>query len=221
MCLVSADPLPDHLLHLSATGYLQKHDQIRLNMHNLLPVAIQNRNNQITKSTLEMTRVLLICNCFWHLLLHQLLPIGVNPSFVFARCLCELSPWFSLILVERCFTYWTNACELKTRLRTIQRKVEVAIGVTGLVHVYVFSPQSSVLLTSCTVAVICHLKNWTCAFNISHAKHHKWHAYFLSLSFPFSKTRMQECGQKMTEREVSMLYLSLLFSQFSHLLLPL
>lgn len=58
--------------------------------------------------------------------LQQLLPEEeLIPSFVFAGCLWELSPWFSLISVEKCFTYWTNGCKLRTRLRTIQRKVEV------------------------------------------------------------------------------------------------
>lgn len=124
--------------------------------------------------------------CFWPAIdsaasnsvyLHQFkLPTGVNPVFVLARCLWELCPWFSLILVERCCTYWINACKLTTHLRTIQRKVKgrVAVELASLINVYLFSHTASSWHT-----VHANIINQTCIYT-DHAWHTQWWGSFFS-----------------------------------------
>lgn len=118
-----------------------------------------------------------------------------NSFFVFARCQRELSPWFSLISVERCFTYWTSACELPTRPRTSQTKVDAANWQAWYVRTCL-APSHPSTLTSCGCQMSAN------KINTPHSFHVQNDSCFLYVFFSW----LQECGQRMTEREVSSVY---------------
>lgn len=86
-----------------------------------------------------------------------------------APCPPGLCRWFSLIWVEKCFTYWINDCKRRTRLWTTQRKVD---------------PSSLRNRNFFVLDSTCRITNIFC---------------FLSWGF---LTGLQECGPKMTEKEV-------------------